>query len=649
MKFLNCTLALILGLCTVNNGVLSQITTGAEVERDLLIVPTEHGRNYQEIYSNRGGATPMTLPFLDDFAWPSLFEESGEDRPELVRWDSSPVRRTETFSSNTPTIGVATLDGMDAGGYPYSFNSVDAHGWADTLTSRTLLLGGMTPDDEVMLSFWIQGGGIGNSPDEDEDTLIVEFKALGLEGDIWTRVWEQEGFESDDFIQVAIPIEDGIYLHDSFQFRFRNYGSLMGNTDLWHIDYVFVAENGVLGNPIEELAFREPAYSLLRSFSSMPWNHFADNPAFYMEDSLFIESNNFGSGPNNQENTGITIRHSVPGAQPIEFENEFIQNVSVPIGPFSTEFLATLLNESGVSDNVEFDTDLSDSTATFEVSLWQDEVGYYTNQTAAFDNDSIGFNQVFENYYAYDDGTAEKAYALDVAGGQIAMRYPLAILDTLDGIAIHFTPFYENAETETFVLKVWDDNAGMPGELIDTMYQFHSPMYFTEGYDLFAYYPLDNPVPVSGTIHVGFIKQNVERLNVGLDKSTNANVGNLHYRLGPGAEWQASEIEGSIMVRPVLRAGGDPIISVEEINEEQTSLISQPFPNPSSSLISFNNSEQIEWAIYSINGVKVASSFEPELGTVTVGVNDLSAGIYILSVKGSSNQSHEHYRFIIQK
>ena len=115
------------------------------------------------------------------------------------------------------------------------------------------------------------------------------------------------------------------------------------------------------------------------------------------------------------------------------------------------------------------------------------------------------------------------------------------------------------------------------------------------------------------------------------------------------AEWQASEIEGSIMVRPVLRAGGDPIISVEEINEEQTSLISQPFPNPSSSLISFNNSEQIEWAIYSINGVKVASSFEPELGTVTVGVNDLSAGIYILSVKGSSNQSHEHYRFIIQK
>ena len=53
-----------------------------------------------------------------------------------------------------------------------------------------------------------------------------------------------EGFESDDFIQVAIPIEDGIYLHDSF-------GLDSGTMDLlpiqtWHIDYVFVAENGVL-------------------------------------------------------------------------------------------------------------------------------------------------------------------------------------------------------------------------------------------------------------------------------------------------------------------------------------------------------------------------------------------------------------------
>ena len=76
---------------------LSSFVWGQEIERDLRIVPTKHGRNYSEIYSNRGGSPPMTLPFLDDFAWPSSLKKAGADRPELVRWDSSPVRRTNTF------------------------------------------------------------------------------------------------------------------------------------------------------------------------------------------------------------------------------------------------------------------------------------------------------------------------------------------------------------------------------------------------------------------------------------------------------------------------------------------------------------------------------------------------------------------------
>ena len=74
----------------------------------------------------------------------------------------------------------------------------------------------------------------------------------------------------------------------------------------------------------------------------------------------------------------------------------------------------------------------------FEVSLWEEEIGYETNHLGVFDNDSIGFNQVFSNYYAYDDGTAEKAYALDAIGGQLAVRFLLAKADTLDGV---FTPF----------------------------------------------------------------------------------------------------------------------------------------------------------------------------------------------------------------
>jgi hypothetical protein len=631
--------------------MFSSSSSAQEIERDLVFTPNDLPSESHVTdlgLQVRGGSSPMELPFLDDFAWPSFFEESGVDLPGLVRWDSSPVRRTSTFAINPPTIGVATLDGLDAGGYPYQFNSIDAHGWADTLTSREIYLGGLIADDEVTLSFWYQGGGIGNAPDAGEDSLVVEFKSIGTEGDIWTRVWEDTlvGMSPEIFTQVVIPIDNGIHLHNNFQFRFRNYGTLMGNADLWHIDYVFISENGITGNPIEELAFQYPPYTLLRSFSSMPWTHYSDNPGFHINDTLIVGNNNFGSGPNNQEDTGISIQ--LEDLNPIAYENEFIQNVSVAEGPFSTEYMANLLDSQGDPASILFDPTSSDTTAIFEVSLWEDEVGYYTNQSEVYDNDSIGFSQVFTDYYAYDDGTAEKAYALEASSGQLAVRYPIAIPDTLDGLMIHFTPFYDNAELETFVIKVWSDDAGVPGEQIDTMYQFHSPQYFTEGYDLFAYYPYDNPVPVSGIIYVGFIQQNVERLNIGLDKNSNANAGNLHYKLNPGSNWIASEISGSVMIHPVLRAGKILPSSINEIETFASGDISSDlYPNPTSYEVSFRTYEDMIWSVYSLNGSELMRGEANQSMTVTIDTSDLPAGVYWVGMTNTANSISSGKRLII--
>lgn len=659
---------------------------GQEIERDLKFVPTGLDRDFSQVQTSRGGILPMSLPFLDDFAWPSFEEENIEGDHDLIRWETSPVRRTQTFSKNVPTIGVATLDGLDAGGYPYQFNGIDVHGWADTLTSRQIYLEGYTLEDEVTLSFWLQGGGIGNAPDFIEDQLIVEFKSIGLDGDIWTQVWETTGvlhyydqndnditeevlelielgesiedsyenyqteyYSEEEFIQVVIPIDAGEYLHSTFQFRFRNYGTLMGNADLWHIDYVFVEQGGITGNPSEEIAFSEPAYSLLKDFSAMPWTHFSEFPELYIRNNLEIESNNFGIGLNNQENTGITIRHSVDGAETNKFTSESIQNVSVDVGTFTTEFLENIVDENGNSATLNFDTSLSDSTAVFEVSLWEEEIGYETNHLGVFDNDSIGFNQVFSNYYAYDDGTAEKAYALDAIGGQLALRFPLAKADTLDGVLIHFTPFYENASDETFVLKVWEDDdllPGTPGELVIASNQFHNPVYFTEGHDMFAFYPLDEPLEVSGVIHVGLIQQNIERLNIGLDKNTNANIGNLHYMLGPGSSWAASEIEGSLMLRPVLRAGGEFAVDVPELQNFE--LITSPYPNPTSSPLMFNACDELVWAIFNLNGKHLAEG-QTFPGVNSLDLSSLSEGMYLLQLKTKKGFEVEYHQFVIQR
>ena len=46
----------------------------------------------------------MGLPFVDDFAWPSLADEEGT--VTIKRWESGPVRRTFTLALDPPTLGV---------------------------------------------------------------------------------------------------------------------------------------------------------------------------------------------------------------------------------------------------------------------------------------------------------------------------------------------------------------------------------------------------------------------------------------------------------------------------------------------------------------------------------------------------------------
>ena len=70
-----------------------------------------------------GALPPMGLPFVDDFAWPSLADEEGG--VTIKRWESSPVRRTFTLALDPPTLGCATLDGLDGIGNPYMLNEAN--------------------------------------------------------------------------------------------------------------------------------------------------------------------------------------------------------------------------------------------------------------------------------------------------------------------------------------------------------------------------------------------------------------------------------------------------------------------------------------------------------------------------------------------
>jgi len=629
--------------------VLAQSITSAEVERDLQFIPIDDGSAHSEALRNfrpsadaashlRGGA--LSLPFFDDFSTPSIPYSDGSlpGFEAFQRWELGSARRTETFAIESPTIGAATLDGMNRFGEPYNFVEVNTPGWCDTLTSLPIALNGYFPESNVHLMFHYQAGGRGNAPDVGEDFLVLEFKSTDdVSGEVfWTEVWSSDSTATDAFERVFVPVDQFPNLVNDFQFRFRNYGALAGNVDLWHLDYILLDDQIIPAEfqVVSEVAITEPVSTLLRDFTRMPWNHFVANPAYYMRDSLLINQRNFGTQADN-----INYGFSMDYESNVDVYEAPVQNTNVQP---QTAFNTTLyIGENPLGESFVFDTEVADTTATFKVSVWQSSIGLlHTEKEGVPDNDSIVFLQVFENDFAYDDGTAEKAYALTAAGGKLAVRYSLEVPDTLLGLAIHFTPYYTNADDETFLLRAWQDSLGIPGAELSENFQFQSPQYFNEGYDLFAFYEYDDPIPVEGNIHVGLVQANEVGLNFGLDKNTNANVGQLHYSLGLGGSWINSEINGSVMIRPVLRANKTEAWS--DVLENESSVVSglRVYPNPANGdACQIQIPAACSWQLWSVEGRLLQSGQWPNAGVYECDLTGLSAGMYVLvSDSGESVQ-----------
>ena len=98
---------------------------------------------------------------------------------------------------------------------------------------------------------------------------------------------------------------------------------------------------------------------------------------------------------------------------------------------------------------------------------------------------------------------------------------------------------------------VWDDNNGTPGSVIHSEEEV-----MVEQGDIvngFYTYKIPGGVMVNGIFYVGWKQRSETFLNAGFDVNT-PNAGKQFYWLN--GEWQQSQVNGSIMIRPVV---GDPL------------------------------------------------------------------------------------------
>ncbi len=475
----------------------------------------------------------IELPIRDDFSRVSNY-------PDPCIWSDNYAYINRGFAINPPTIGVATLDALDQNGSVYPFATTTPETFnADYLTSRPINLK-YPASDSIYLSFFYQPMGNGLEPMW-HDSLCLDF--FNPTDTSWINVWSVPGDTLKNFRQVMIPITDTIYLKKGFRFGFRNRASLpqnpdykdkWGNVDHWNIDYVRVDRNrNISDTVIRDVAFQKPIPSLLKDYESIPWDHFglAYNTIYRPN----ITLNYFN---NDSATRNVTRSASI--------YDEVWNNLYTPGNPSTQDILPGTAVSHDIQTVYPFQFNRGD-TASYLVRAWL--------RTDDFDyklNDTICRRQVFRDYFSYDDGTAERAYGLRGQGtnnGRIAIRFNSFIADELGGVDIYFTQLKDSLNTGYYYkFMVWDDNNGIPGNLIYEDEADYAVEY-ADSINRFIRYRFGETVSISGTFYVGLMQYNQFLLNIGMDINKPAG-GKLLYNLGN--EWQQSTAPGILMLRPFV-------------------------------------------------------------------------------------------------
>lgn len=520
------------------------------------------------------------------------------------------------------SIGVITFDGLDENGKSYELGSNTAD-YADYLTTKPIDLSSKIISDSVYLSFLYQSGGYGEMPDS-TDSLILEFYNTTL--DKWEWKWSSSGKSNYNEFKIGhILLNDLKYFKKGFKFRFKNYGQKSGGFDHFNLDYVNLRSlSGYQDTLFKDFAWIYPVNSLLKDYTSVPWDHLKNNNINKITDNKEI---NIRNGSNIPEN------NSLPGKIEI-FHNNNLES--------STQILGYALSNSSLnyaprtnytsihdfSNSLNFDITKTGVKQSFRIKGTIEALFPNFNQ-----NDTISNIQTFENYYSYDDASAEAAYGIIGKQSNLAVQFTPYESDSLIGIQTCFVESATDVSKKLFLLNIWNDNNGIPGDLIyeDDLYSPRTPMYKDGNNNFHTYYFKNNQkVKVDGKFYIGWRQFDSERLNIGFDKNLINNEKNF-YSLDKGASWINSEVKGTIMIRPVFSTAMDIELGLIENNNEMKKIII--FPNPTNDIVNIEGEfDFIE--IYTIEGKLIKTLTENKID-----ITSYNSGIYLFKIKGDYNKT----------
>jgi hypothetical protein len=551
----------------------------------------------------------LNLPFFDDFS------SVKNATPDSKNWlAGSGVYINNSLAISHPSLNVATFDGLNATGTPYSVINPLNQGFADTLTSQPVNLAGKTAADSVYISFYWMARGLGELPDS-SDYFQLEFLNRSNE---WVTVWRQVGYNlTNSFIEQFVKITDPAYLYDAFQFRFRSYGRSSGPYDSWHLDYVHLNSKRSSRQPyIFDVALRKPLTSYLKKYTAMPLRQYRADPKAAVSDSVSTDIVNHFNNFNILTGT-FTITEQSKGT-------EYFRNVqrSIYVESLKPKVLQTKLSPITPAASVD------------SVKLL---LKYFVTTTDTIpnvnlkNNDTITSRVDLSDYFAFDDGSAEYGVQVNQKLSRVAVQYTLSRPDTIGGIRMAMVAFNKDIAGQGFTIQIFSNRNNRPDQMIA---QRSVPVRYAGTRNGFIDYAFSSPVAVPDTFYVGWLQINEQPVTVGFDRNTLFGKNYIYYNLG--TEWlKETSLNGSIMIRPYLGKKATGVVTGTEPTLDNNFSF---FPNPSKGTLNWNHKSLKKIEVLSVQG-KLLQTIIPENKTQSANVGNLAEGIYLIKASDGKRSS----------
>jgi hypothetical protein len=592
-----------------------------------VLLGDQHYPQATAVNTDRGPALPLrtaaalSLPFFEDFSQDSL-------RPTIDNWLVYSVDPKVPGISNhkgvaAPSKGVCTFDGATFGGRKYK---VDLEtGINDTLTSLDIDLSSKSIADSVYLSFFMQRGGGGESP-EITDSIVVLFDTSG--NFEYEKVWALKGGVGAEktFNYYEIVLDKANYFHSAFRFKFVCYGSLNGEFDQFHLDYILLDEGRSSGDD----AFNDvsPSRILQSPFyphTALPREQYQQGG--YTSDMRFLISN--AANPTMTSPTSGFAITDASGNNTLSGTTTSTPSVSQLI-PFAKD---TVISPAFTDQGTNFV-----DYGTLRMTV---------NTTASGDafagNNSLSKDYPIDTLMGYDDGVADFGYGITSAKS-LCQRYTLSRADTLTALWINFSPsiHYNNTnnqstclDNKSFKIAIWDTLA--PDSFLTQASQTVS---YDSSLNDFVRYPFIRPLVVKGTFYVGL--QQSDGMPIGIGWDSDGPSGYTFFEDVSGA-FIASGNSGCMMIRPEFGVNSD-FISGRQPASEDPGFAVQIAPQPWQEgplRVSLKGSEPIREVHATMITLQGQEIFRQDIGANTGNFSlnlppTLSPGIYILRLDGLS-------------